>query len=133
MHQLIEQIKPKLTTLNTVFLTNYPTSLTNLTQISPHNPTTNTRFKTYINKIKLTNGFNKLINPTKQHTQLKKNNTIQHNTNMKTYTINKSFLNTLKTNLPPYSNITLKINHLIILATKTNSIDNIIMFPPKNT
>ena len=132
VRQLVEVVEPQLMSLGAVFLTDYPACLASLARLNPHDPSTSARFEAYVDGIELANGFGELIDPVEQRKRLEQDNEERQTMGVRTYPLDESFLDALAAGLPPCSGIALGMDRLIMLATKSNAIDDVIVFPPED-
>jgi len=111
------------------FVYNFPSSQASLAKISPEDTRVAERFECYYRGIELVNGFNELTDSDAQLVRFQKDNMQRKVLSLQEKPIEKNFISALSKGLPQCSGVALGIDRLIMLALKTNHIEQVISFP----
>lgn len=130
VRQLVEYVEPNLVELGAVFLTDYPASLASLARLNSDDPTTSARFEAYVDGVELANGFGELTDPVEQRERFEQDLNRRRALGLPVFPMDESFLDALGAGLPPCAGIALGIDRLIMLATNTDRIADVVCFPP---
>lgn len=120
-------IEPNLGSKAPHFIFDFPASQAALATI---NKTTNTanRFEVYFHGVELANGFHELADPDEQCRRFQKDQQQRNQCQRSIPAIDQRFIAALKHGLPDCAGVALGIDRLIMLALKTNKIDDVLTF-----
>ncbi|HIN85730.1 MAG TPA: EF-P lysine aminoacylase GenX [Myxococcales bacterium] len=130
VRQLVEFVEPRLAEMGAVFLTDYPAELASLARINPNDPTLSERFETYIDGIKLANGFGELTCAKEQRERFEQELAERKELGLPEYPIDERFLSALDSGMPDSAGIALGVDRLVMLALGATNLDQITAFPP---
>lgn len=110
------------------FIYDFPKAQAALARIQPGNPPVASRFEVYYRGIELANGFHELQDVSEQRSRFEKNNVERKQLGLNEMKIDKYFLAALSHGLPDCAGVALGIDRLIMLATETPSIMDVLSF-----
>jgi len=128
IRQLVEHVEPQLAKLGCVFLTDYPAELASLARLRPEDPTISERFEAYVDGIELANGFGELTCPVEQRARFESDQHARAQTGRPVYPLDEPFLQALHAGMPPAAGIALGIDRLVMIATQSSSIEEVVAF-----
>jgi len=111
------------------FVYNFPQSQASLAKICPDDNRVAQRFECYYQGVELVNGFNELTESKNQLQRFQKDNENRKVQGLEEKTIDGKFITALSHGLPQCSGVALGIDRLIMLAMKTDHIEEVITFP----
>lgn len=123
-----EYIEPRIGQNGPCFIYDFPASQAALARIQPGNPPVASRFEVYYRGIELANGFHELQDVSEQRKRFEKNNAERRQLGLKEMLIDEYFLSALTHGLPDCSGVALGIDRLIMLATNSQSIADVLSF-----
>ena len=113
-----------------MFLLNYfQASQASLAVINESDSRVANRFECYYQGIELANGFEELTNNEEQIKRFEQDNQLRALNGLKQRTIDSAFISALKSGLPHCSGVALGLDRLLMLATDSSHIDDVISFP----
>jgi lysyl-tRNA synthetase class 2 len=121
-------IEPKLGNDRPVFVYDFPASQAALARIQPGNPSVASRFEVYFRGIELANGFHELKDVQEQRKRFEKNLQERARLELTPILIDELFLSAIAYGLPDCAGIALGIDRLVMLATNSNSIADVLSF-----
>lgn len=121
-------IEPQLGVDRPCFIYDFPASQAALARIQQSNPPVASRFEVYFKGIELANGFHELQNANEQRKRFEKNGAERKQLSLANITIDEYFLSALQHGLPNCAGIALGIDRLIMLATNSNQIADVLSF-----
>lgn len=118
-HQLIQP----------TFVTDFPIAISPLAKRDPKNPTIAARFELYIGGMELSNGFNELNDPFDQADRFQQQLEAHRAGDEEAHQFDADYIQSLEYALPPTTGVGIGIDRLVMLATDTPSIRDVILFP----
>ncbi len=110
------------------FIYDFPASQAALARIQPGTPPVASRFEVYFRSIELANGFHELQDAGEQRKRFENNLIRRKELGLNLLDIDEFFLSALEHGLPDCSGVALGIDRLIMLATHSNNIANVLTF-----
>lgn len=126
---MVDKIEPSLP-LTPVFLCDYPAPKAALAKTKANNVAIAERFELYVGGLELANGFSELNDQSEQRLRFMASNEIRIKSENNPLPIPEPFLSELSA-MPPSAGIALGIDRLIMLATGSSSIDEVVAFCPE--
>lgn len=123
-----EYIEPRISLEKPCFIYDFPASQAALARIQPGNPPVASRFEVYFKGIELANGFHELQDANEQRHRFEKNRAARKDLGLHDILIDKFFLAALTHGLPDCSGVALGIDRLIMLATHSKQIADVLSF-----
>jgi lysyl-tRNA synthetase class 2 len=123
-----ECIEPRIGQDRPCFIYDFPVSMAALSRIKPGNPPVASRFEVYFRGIELANGFHELQDANEQCNRFLKNQEERKNLGLTDMAIDELFLQALSHGLPDCSGVALGIDRLIMLATESQKIADVLSF-----
>jgi lysyl-tRNA synthetase class 2 len=111
------------------FVTHYPASQASLARISEQDPNLSCRFEIYFNGTELGNGFYELCDADEQLSRFQKENQQRKQRGFKQIEIDPLFIQALKEGLPESAGVAIGIDRLLMIATSSKHIDEVLSFP----
>ena len=125
---LVERIEPHLGRARPTILYEYPVSEAALARPRPDDPRVAERFELYLCGVELANGFGELTDPAEQRRRFEAEMAEKAHVYGECYPIDEDFLAALHS-MPAASGIALGFDRLVMLATRTNHIEQILWTP----
>jgi lysyl-tRNA synthetase class 2 len=125
---LVERVEPKLGSPYPTVLYEYPTHEAALARPSPRDPAVAERFELYACGVELANGFGELTDSDEQRRRFAAAMAERQRIYGERYPIDEEFLSALA-HMPPASGCALGFDRLVMLATGTERIDQVIWTP----
>jgi len=107
----------------------YPACQSSLARINKDNPLITDRVEVFINGIELGNGYYELADAQEQNQRFDEEIRLRKQHNKPTLVKNKQLIAALQSGLPECSGIAIGLDRLLMVLTKSNSIDDVIAFP----
>ena len=126
---LFERIEPFLGQTRPLALTNYPLSMAALARPSREDSRTSERFELYCVGVELANGFGELADAAEQRRRFQSDQRLKQQIYGETVPIDEDFLNALEFGLPECCGIALGLDRLVMLATSSDHIEDILWAP----
>ncbi|MBX3708346.1 MAG: elongation factor P--(R)-beta-lysine ligase [Gammaproteobacteria bacterium] len=123
-----EYIEPRIGKNQPCFIYDFPASQAALAKIQQGHPAVASRFEVYFRGIELANGFHELQDAQEQRHRFEKNLAERKQHGLHEILIDEWFLSALTHGLPDCSGVALGIDRLIMLATNSNTINEVISF-----
>jgi len=123
-----DYIEPRIGQDRPCFIYDFPASQAALARIQPGNPPVASRFEVYFRGIELANGFHELQDANEQRNRFKKNQSTREQLGLNQMVIDEFFLSALTQGLPDCAGVALGIDRLIMLASNSNSIADVLSF-----
>jgi lysyl-tRNA synthetase class 2 len=110
------------------FIYDFPATQAALARIQPGNPPVASRFELYFRGIELANGFHELQDAGEQRKRFEDSLSKRKELGLNLLTIDELFLSALEHGLPDCAGVALGIDRLIMLATQSGNIADILSF-----
>lgn len=123
-----EYIEPRIGQDKPCFIYDFPASQAALARIQPTHPPLASRFEVYYRGIELANGFHELQDANEQRKRFEKNLAERKQLGLNTLPIDEFFLSALEHGLPNCSGVAMGIDRLIMLATNSETIAQVLSF-----
>jgi lysyl-tRNA synthetase class 2 len=123
-----EYVEPRIGLEKPCFIYNFPTTQAALARIQSGNPSVASRFEVYFHGIELANGFHELQDASEQRHRFEKNRLERKQLELNDMVIDEFFLAALAHGLPDCSGVALGIDRLIMLATQSKQIADVLSF-----
>ncbi|WP_185862382.1 lysine--tRNA ligase [Blattabacterium cuenoti] len=119
--------------INPTFIIDYPIEMSPLTKKHRNEKNLSERFELIINGQEIANAYSELNDPIDQLDRLRKQmkfkNTKNESMSNESMSIDKDFIRALEFGMPPTAGIGIGIDRLVMLLTKKNSIQEVLLFP----
>lgn len=125
---LFEEFAEKKIT-NPVFLIDFPIEISPLAKRDIKNPNIASRFELFIAGMEISNGFNELNDPFDQAERFKAQALEKENGDEEAMHYDSDFIKSLEYGLPPTAGVGIGIDRLVMIATNSKSIKDVILFP----
>ena len=110
------------------FIYDFPASQAALAKIQPGTPRVASRFEVYVNGIELANGFHELQDANEQRLRFDKNLAERKRLDLPNMPIDEYFLAALEHGLPDCAGVALGVDRLVMIATKSHKIAEVMSF-----
>jgi lysyl-tRNA synthetase class 2 len=130
---LTHVVEPKLGQGRLTFIYDYPASQASLARIRPGNPPVAARFELYLNGIELGNGFHELADTDVQRTRFERQLHARAASSLPTVPLDERLLAALAHGLPDCAGVALGFDRLVMLASNTHTINDVMTFPLDRT
>ena len=107
----------------------YPASQAALARVRPGPPAVAERFELFINGIELANGFHELTDAAEQRRRFASDRTRRQQLGLRDVPPDERLLAALEAGLPPCAGVALGFDRLVMLATGTRGISEVMAFP----
>ena len=121
-------IEPQIGKDRPCFIYDFPVSQAALARIQPGTTPVASRFEVYLHGIELANGFHELQDVNEQRKRFENNLVAREQLQLPTLPIDEYFLSALAHGLPDCAGVALGIDRLIMLATASRSIAEVVSF-----
>jgi lysyl-tRNA synthetase class 2 len=121
-------IEPTLGKTRPFFVYDFPASQAALARIQSGNPAVASRFEVYVNGIELANGFHELQSADEQRTRFINNQHARKELGLNPMALDEYFLAALSYGLPNCAGVALGVDRLIMLATQSERIADVLSF-----
>ena len=112
-----------------VFIRDYPASQAALARLRSTNPPVAARFEVYLNGIELANGFHELTDAAEQRRRFEKELERRRQTGAEVVKLDERFLSALSAGLPDCAGVALGLDRLLMLASGSGCVQDVIAFP----
>jgi len=113
-----------------VFITEFPKAVSPLAKSKDDDPEVADRFELYINTMEVANGFSELNDPAEQYARFAEQVERRRGGDLEAVgTIDEDYVRALEYGLPPTAGLGLGIDRLVMIATGSPSIRDVILFP----
>ncbi len=126
---MMERIEPYLGDGAPLILCDYPVSLAALSRPRPDDPRVAERFELYACGVELANGFGELTDAAEQRRRFEADMDLKERLYGLRYPIDEDFLAALELGLPDCAGIALGVDRLVMLATGSETIDEVLWAP----
>ncbi|WP_185882624.1 lysine--tRNA ligase [Blattabacterium cuenoti] len=111
------------------FITDYPIEMSPLSKQHRQNPNLSERFELIINGTEIANAYSELNDPIDQLNRFRKQMKLSDKEKDESMFLDQDFIRSLEFGMPPTSGIGIGIDRLVMLMTKQNSIQEVLLFP----
>lgn len=125
-------IEPNIGVERPIAIINFPASQAALARIDRQDPRIASRFEFYYQGIELANGFHELSNAQEQLQRFESDNKARLKLGKETQSIDFKLISALESGLPDCAGVALGIDRLLMLATKSSHINQVISFDIEN-
>jgi lysyl-tRNA synthetase class 2 len=125
---LVARVEPQLGIGQPTILCEYPRCEAALARASARDPRVAERFELYVCGVELANGFGELIDPIEQRARFESEMSEKQRIYGERYPIDEDFLAALA-HMPPASGVALGFDRLVMLATGSRKIDDVLWTP----
>jgi lysyl-tRNA synthetase class 2 len=125
---LVARVEPKLGIERPTILCEYPRCEAALARASAGDPRVAERFELYVCGVELANGFGELTDPVEQRVRFESEMAEKQRIYGERYPIDEDFLAALA-HMPPASGVALGFDRLVMLATGSRKIDDVLWTP----
>ena len=122
-------IQPQLVQQDFLFVHSYPASQASLARLSETDPQVAERFELFAKGIELANGFNELTDNTEQARRFQSDNDFREQQKLQKITTDQNLVDALASGLPPCAGVALGLDRLLMIATGSSSISDVLAFP----
>lgn len=118
---------------NSIYLVyGYPAIQSSLARLSPNDHRVTERFEIFINGIELGNGFLELCDAEEQAARFEREIAYRQNHKLPSVEKDQLFLNALQAGLPDCSGIAIGLDRLLMIVSRSQTIEQVIAFPFSN-
>ena len=125
---LVDGVEPRLPKDQFTVLTHYPPCMASLAQLTPDGEASE-RFEIYAGGVELANGFGELTSWTEQKRRLHKDLESRGHAGLPLYPVDESFLEALRTGVPPSMGIALGFDRLAMVFLGISTLQELLLFP----
>ncbi len=122
-------VEPRLGRSRPSFVYDYPATQAMLARVRSDDPPVAERFEVFVNGVELANGFQELADAAEQRRRFEADLTRRRARDAESVAMDERLLAALATGLPPCSGVALGVDRLVMLATATVSVEQVIAFP----
>jgi len=112
-----------------VFVRDYPASQAALARLRSANPPVAARFEVYLHGVELANGFHELNDAVEQRQRFEKELDRRSQTGVEVVKLDERFLSALNAGLPDCAGVALGLDRLLMLASGSRCVQDVIVFP----
>lgn len=124
-----ECIQPRMRAGILYFVHDYPADQAMLARIRPSDPPVAERFEVYLNGVELANGFHELADAGEQQTRFESERLKRQSRGLPAMPLPEHLLQALSHGLPDCCGVALGLDRLLMLATESDHIDQVLAFP----
>ena len=126
---LTHVVEPKLGHCQPTFIHDYPASQASLARVRDGEPPLAERFEVFAEGVELANGYHELTDPAVQRQRFETDLEARRNLDLPVVPIDERLLAALEHGLPECAGVALGVDRLLMLASGTRDIADIIAFP----
>lgn len=120
-------VKPDVT--SPLFVVDYPTEISPLSKARPDDPGTVERFELFIAGMEVANGFSELNDPREQRRRMEEQIANRDESGEVPPEVDEDYITALEHGMPPAAGIGIGIDRLVMIATDSPTIRDVILFP----
>ncbi|TSC89068.1 MAG: lysyl-tRNA synthetase, class II [Parcubacteria group bacterium Gr01-1014_3] len=121
------EVRPKI--ISPTFVIDYPESIMALAKLKPENSSLTESFQLIVDGAEIVKGFSEMNDPVIQRAQMERQEKAFRAGDQESTRVDEDFLEALEYGMPPAAGLGIGIDRLIAVATKTNAVKEIILFP----
>lgn len=121
------EVRPKI--VEPTLVIDYPESMIQLAKLKKDNPSLTESFQLIVNGAEIIKGFSELNDPIFQRAQMEKQEKEFRGGNEEASRLDEDFLEALEHGMPPAAGLGIGIDRLAAIATKAQSVKEVIIFP----
>ncbi len=129
---LMNDVEPNLGFERPVVLYEYPAAMAALSKRKEDDPRVAKRFEFYMAGIELANCFEELTDPVEQEKRFTVEKTLRQESGKTVYEIDDTFIDALKTGMPPASGGALGLDRMFMILSGSDELKETMMFPYKD-
>ena len=122
-----KEVRPKI--IQPTFLVEYPKVISPLAKSLRNEPTLTERFQLIVAGMEVVNGFSELNDPVDQRERMELQEKEYRAGNPEASRLDEDFLEALEYGMPPAAGLGIGIDRLVVLATKSHALKDVILFP----
>jgi len=126
---LTHVIEPKLGHCQPTFIHDYPASQASLARVRDGDPALAERFEVFVEGVELANGYHELVDPAEQRRRFEADNEKRDSLDLPSVPIDERLLAALEHGLPGCAGVALGVDRLVMLASGTRKIADVLTFP----
>ncbi|MBB73254.1 MAG: EF-P lysine aminoacylase GenX [Planctomycetaceae bacterium] len=126
---LAELVAPELGKTRPTILFDYPAGQSALARLRSDDPPVAVRFELYLNGIELANGYHELCDPVELRERIRATNLLRQADGNRLLPEESLLLQAMEHGLPDSCGVALGFDRLVMLASKSTSIDEVLAFP----
>lgn len=123
------EVEPHLGRHHATFLTGFPAVQASLARVDPADPRLCLRAELYVAGLELCNAFDELTDPVEQRRRLLDDARRRRDAGLPDYPLDEAFLSALEEGIGPCAGNALGFDRLVMLATQSPRIEDVIAFP----
>ncbi len=112
-----------------VFITEYPLEISPLSKASPEDPDMVERFELYVAGMEVANGYSELNDPREQRRRMQEQVDARDGSGEAPPQVDEDYITALEHGMPPAAGIGIGIDRLVMVATDSPTIRDVILFP----
>ncbi|MCG6899890.1 MAG: EF-P lysine aminoacylase GenX [Gammaproteobacteria bacterium] len=112
-----------------VFIRDYPASQAALARVRPGDPPVAARFEVYLNGIEIANGFHELADAEEQQRRFERELQQRCKAGSEVVTMDEKLLSALRSGLPDCAGVALGLDRLLMLASGSRQVQDVLAFP----
>ena len=126
---LTEFVEPQLGQSRPTILFDYPAGQSALARLRSDDPPVAVRFELYLNGIELANGYHELCDPTELRERMRTTNLLRQRDGNPPLPEESLLLSAMEYGLPDCCGVALGFDRLVMLASNSSNIDEVLTFP----
>jgi lysyl-tRNA synthetase class 2 len=126
---LTHVIEPKLGHCQPTFIHDYPASQASLARVRDGDPPMAERFEVFAEGVELANGYHELVDPAEQRRRFEADIEKRESRDLPSVPIDRRLLAALEHGLPDCAGVALGVDRLIMIASGTRNIADVLAFP----
>jgi len=123
------EVEPHLGMRRATFLTGFPSVQASLARVDPRDPAVCLRAELYVAGLELCNAFDELTDPAEQRRRFVQDQERRRAAGLPVYPLDEAFLSALAEGIAPCAGNALGFDRLVMLATQSPRLDDVMAFP----